>query len=209
MKQINITSTQDWEEKRARTIGGTIASAIMGANKYITREQAKAHLLGEPGDNQDNAYMAYGRFEEPLIRAQFAHDHPGLKVVEPPKDNWLFVDEEKDYLTATPDGLLFDENGVLGVLEIKTRSTWNEGEVDDWAFNGIPQSYYIQTLHYCNVLNAKYVHYAIEFRIVQKGEVVKKILLYMHYSVEGKEKELKYLKSELINFYEKEIKGAN
>lgn len=170
MKKIEFNSEKDWFNSRG--IGGTTASAIMGQSPYKTANDVYNELVYGKEPQEDNEVFERGRILEPLIRNLFAFKNPNLKITEPPKYNWIFVDDEEPRLTGSLDGIIEDENGELGVLEIKTR----QGSLEEWQDDFIPQNYYIQVLHYLMITKYKYAYivclycnYALDnFKLITK-----------------------------------------
>ena len=89
---------------------------------------------------------------EPLIRKEFALDHPNY-LVHTPKGYEMYRRIDKPYMTATLDGILTDKKTQDKlVLEIKTHDIRNSEDEQVWL-NGIPMNYFIQVIHYLAVMN--------------------------------------------------------
>lgn len=148
-------SKEEWLNKRG--LGGSSASAILGANPWMTSlDLYKAIVLGKKGQknvDESNEALKYGTIMEPLIRKQFAIDFADKYKVHSPNKYEMYRRVDKPYLTATLDGLLTDiETGKKGIIEIKTHDIKNRKDDESWEIS-IPQNYFIQCLHYLVVLN--------------------------------------------------------
>lgn len=145
-------SKNDWLNMRG--IGGTSASVILGLNPWKSNIDLYLEILNvrEKQAKTTNTQMALGIKLEPLIRKEFAYDFPQMSVWTP-KRNAMFRSTIKPYLTATVDGTLKDKStGKKYILEIKTHDYRNAEDRANWE-NSPPIHYFIQVLHYLNVLN--------------------------------------------------------
>lgn len=141
-----LKSREDWLNHRAR-IGGSDASAVIGRNPWMTNIELwerKTHRVKAP-DISDKPYVQYGHGAEPHLRALFALDHPELKVGY--VDNNLFVNKLYPFGHASLDGWTVDQDGRMGVLEIKTTTISSRLAAEKWR-DRIPDNYYCQILHY-------------------------------------------------------------
>ena len=143
---------EEWLNKRG--LGGTSASAIIGANPWKSNIELYFDILGinKGTKTKSNESMTFGTKLEPLIRKEFAYDFPQFSVWTP-KHNAMFRRTDKPYITATVDGTLRDRNtGKKYILEIKTHDYRNSEDELNWG-NKPPLHYLIQVLHYLMVLN--------------------------------------------------------
>ena len=96
--------------------------------------------------------MEFGNHLEPLIRKAFAFDHPQY-IVKAPKGHEMFARYDKPWMTATLDGHLIHKISKKKlILEIKTHDIRNRKDDEEWQVT-IPVNYFIQVIHYLNVMN--------------------------------------------------------
>ena len=147
---------KQWLEERKKGIGGSEASAVLGANPYMTNIQLFEIKTGklEPEDISDKPYVKYGNDAEPLLRDLFALDYPQFEVDHVPYRN--LVHKDHYFLRYSDDGLLtckedvkFEDvqlvAGERGVLEIKTTEILQSMHRERWN-DQIPDNYFIQVL---------------------------------------------------------------
>lgn len=156
-KRIPLTDRTQWLNERKLRITGTLISAIVGENPYMTNTQAYQLFKGTftLEDISNKPQVIYGKKAEPFIRELFALDHPQY-TVEAPNDNELIVHSDYDYMAGSPDGFLYDSNGNLGILEIKTSEIVSSMHREKWSNGNIPINYYCQVLWYMFITNAKF-----------------------------------------------------
>jgi len=141
----------DWLAARKNGIGGSDASVIAGVNLYkdpITLYKEKLGLIPEP-DLSEKQAVQLGVNMEPLLFQMFALANPEFKVLPGVEMEWS---EKYPFMYANTDGMLVDEDGRKGVLEIKTATVHN---LKSWT-KQIPQAYYLQILHYLAVTEADF-----------------------------------------------------
>lgn len=209
---INCNSEDEWLKKRC--IGGTDASAILGANPHESRIELYGKLTNSlPKKSISNDYIDRGKELEPLIRKMFAVDYKDTyKVISPPKGNWIYRRKDKPYLTASLDGkLISKKDKSVGILEIKTVNLIygkDTLEIEQWEEGTIPQHYYIQVLHYGLVLQASFAVLVARLRYLKyNGSELKQDRAvirdyYIDLLDEGKKKELDYLEKKETEFYQ-------
>lgn len=148
---IKITNEQDWHKYRAKGIGGSDAACVLGLNPWKTNTQLYEEKIGlrKPDDISGKAQVQYGKQCENLIRELFKLDYPSYKIEYSPYN--LQQHKEHEFIIGSLDGIITDENGKKGVLEIKTTTIQRSFDFDKWN-NQVPQNYYCQLCHYlaCN-----------------------------------------------------------
>jgi putative phage-type endonuclease len=147
-------SRENWLEIRKQGLGGSDIASIMKQSPWSTPLDVYYDKMGMSEPIPDNPRMKAGRFLEGAVADLFEDNHPEMKVR---KDTRMRVHHKHNFLYANTDRLLQDEDGKLGVLEIKTTSsfyakTWEES---------IPYQYYCQLQHYLNVMGYDYGYVAI------------------------------------------------
>ena len=141
-------SREDWLLGRAKSIGASDSSCILGLNPWKSNvelwlEKTNPNLLL---NQEDNLNMRLGRDMEPLLRQLFTED-TGLKVR---KDNHIRYHDEYPFISTNLDGLVVGEKVPI---ELKTT-----GMVWDGA---IPDNYFCQIQHQMMVTNAPYMYFAV------------------------------------------------
>lgn len=84
---------------------------------------------------------------------------------------------------ANCDGFLF-EDGMEGILEIKTTSPRNYAVIEDWKNGKIPLAYYYQIVYYMAILNVMYCDIFCSWDQTLEGCAM--IRVYRNYEVEDK-----------------------
>jgi len=131
--------TKEWHDLRAQGIGGSEVGTICGLNPWESAFTLWAKKLGKVETNQSGSEaMEWGRRLESVILEKFMEQHPDLIVYGSPG---TYHNENRPWQIANPDGI-YDRNGELGIIEIKTARY-----EDDWAV-GVPEYYRTQVLWY-------------------------------------------------------------
>jgi len=148
MIRHNLTDREQWLEKRIQGIGGSDASAIMGANPWKNSEELWEEKVGlkQSPVISNNKAVDYGNDAENPLRKLFEFDFPQYDVFH---DEFQICQSEKyPFMLASFDGELVDkETGEMGILEIKTTSILQSMQKEKWN-DRIPDNYYCQIIHY-------------------------------------------------------------
>jgi putative phage-type endonuclease len=131
------SEVQEWQEERAKGVGGSEAAAVMGLSKYKTPYQVWQDKMGLSGEREESGPLLWGKLLEPLIRQRYS-DVTGRSVLMPRH----LKHEKYPFVLGTLDGITEDKR----VLEIKTSRwpmEWGEPGTDE-----IPQAYIIQVQQY-------------------------------------------------------------
>lgn len=155
MRTYSFSSRDEWLKARKNYIGGSDAAAVLGMNPYKTNVKLWEEKTGisEPEDISDKPYVKYGHDAEEHLRELFRLDFPRYQVFYDP-DTFL-VNDKYPWAHASVDGLLRDQEGRLGILEIKTTNIMQSMQKEQWD-DRIPDNYYLQVLHYMMVLEADF-----------------------------------------------------
>lgn len=208
-KKETYSTKEEWLEHRG--IGGSTASAILNKNPWMNCLELYNALVRterKTYKSKGNDATERGTKLEPLIRREFAIDHPNAKI-EYPGGNVLFRRTDKPYLTASLDGMIEDD-GESGILEIKTHDM-RSGDEAIWA-DGIPEYYFIQLIHYLMVMQDKsfatlcarlrYYGYKNDKRYLER-------VVYRYYTIyrsdEAVAKWIAYLEKEETDFWENHV----
>lgn len=142
----------DWHEARKLGLGGSDAGAILGLNKYSSPLQVWEQKTGRGKPFEGNAATRYGQAREGFLREQFGPYYAALTGFEPEvldPSGYMARSKKWPFMQASLDGLFFDENGELCLLEIKTG---NAQQLSKWEGAQVPDSYFAQVQHYLAVL---------------------------------------------------------
>lgn len=181
-----FASKEEW--LKARGMGGSSASAILGKNPNMTIvELYKAIVMPSKHKMESiNESMAYGTKCEPLIRKLFSYDFKEKYRVHSPSNFEMYRRIDKPYMTATLDGIIKEKKTHRkGILEVKTHDIRNKQDLKEWSEH-IPDNYYIQVLHYLLVMTD------FDFAILTA-----KLKYYDYFNEDGK----KLLKTEIRYYY--------
>lgn len=156
MGKISFKTKEEWLNFRKGKITGTIASAVIGKNPYMSNTEAWEiiTLKKEPKDISDKSYVIKGKSAEEYIAKLFELDHPEYIVEDNPNNEYIVVyDDNHPFIMDTPDRFLIEkETNRKGVLEIKTTEIFSSFQKEKWSNNNIPSNYYVQLLQemYCD-----------------------------------------------------------
>lgn len=200
VEKIILNSRSEWLEKRAGRIGGSDASCIVGMNPYKSNVELWEEKTGkkQADDISDKPYVRYGTEAEEHLRALFALDFPQYKVSYDENNMWL--NDRYPFAHASLDGWLEDEKGRRGVLEIKTTNILQSMQREKWNHR-IPDSYYIQVLHYLMVTEFDFAVLKAQLKYDYDGDI---FLTTKHYLIEREEvqEDIDFLEKAEIKFFE-------
>lgn len=180
VKMIQHDSRDAWLKARKSYIGGSEASAIIGANPYMSNIdlwQIKTGRQQAP-DISDKEYVAYGNAAEPHLRALFAADFPQYKVGYAEHNMWL--NDKYPFAHASLDGWLTDPDGRKGILEIKTTNILQSIQKEKWDHRS-PDNYYCQVLWYLGVTEFDFAILKAQLKYDYSGDIM---LTTKHYKIE-------------------------
>lgn len=115
-------------------------------------------------------------FDEPLSMQIYRDGRKDAKASNPLKLLYPWA-------LANCDGFLF-EDGMEGILEIKTTSPRNFSVIEDWENGVIPMAYYYQIVYYMAILNVMYCDIFCSWDQTLEGCAM--IRVYRDYEVEEK-----------------------
>lgn len=154
--------TKAWLDFRNGRLGGSDASAVLGLNAWKSNVDLWKEKKGIVAvkDISDNPSVKFGKEAEAHITALFALDHPEYELTVP-KD---VVYVKNGVLMASLDGQLIEkETGRKGIFEAKTTDVFSRLELRKWE-DSVPNYYYVQLLHYFNVLSCDFAVLRCYFR---------------------------------------------
>lgn len=142
---------EEWLAYRRTGIGGSDAATVCGLNPYSSLITLWADKTGRLPDKEDNEAMRTGRDLEEYVAERFC-EATGKKVR---RRNAIFRHDEYDFITANIDREVIGENAGL---ECKTTSVFNKSDFDNGE---IPHYYYVQCMHYMNVMGFDKMYLAV------------------------------------------------
>lgn len=183
VKKLILNSRSEWLKARSERIGGSDAAALVGMNPYKTNVELWEEKTGrtEVQEISDNEFIEYGRNTEKYQRELFKLDYPQYEVEY--EENNLFLNDKYPFGHASLDGWLYDEQGRLGILEIKTTTIQNAAQKLKWK-DRIPDNYYCQVCWYLGIMDAEYAILRAQLKWEKDEDV---LLVTKHYKIERSE----------------------
>ena len=150
-----LKSREDWLENRKPGLGGSEIAAVIGCNPYMDNVTLWEQKTGrrEREDISDKPFVQYGTQAEMHLRGLFRLDFPEYSVEYVDHNSW--TNSKYPWAKASLDGWLRDQDGRLGVLEIKTTNILQSMQKEKWR-DRIPDNYYCQCLFYMAVVEAEF-----------------------------------------------------
>lgn len=168
---ITEEGSAEWLNARNTGIGGSEILSAMGLKDYVKangtlsemsdKDQSywmadalvkKSHTAAEDeADRSTTGAAARGHAWEPVLRAQYALEHPEVDVACG-KQTWKGRDGEESYQTLNVDGIIRNPktHRPEGLLECK-----NSDVSEKWD-DGVPVGYRAQVLSYLDATNLEY-----------------------------------------------------
>lgn len=194
-----LDSREDWLKSRSNTVGGSDASAIVGMNPYCSNVDLFEIKTGkkQQEDISEKPYVQYGTQAEMHLRGLFRLDFPEYKVEY--TENNLWKNSKYPWGHYSADGWLYDENGRLGILEIKTTNILQSMQKEKWK-DCIPNNYFVQILHGMLIMEADFAVLKAQLKTVFDGVPY---LQTKHYFIERAdvEADIQYLAEEEKKFW--------
>lgn len=206
MTEITITNDKQWHQERAKGIGASEASAIIGMNPYMSNVDLWRIKTGrkKAADISSDAHVTYGHAAEGPLRELFALDYPQYEV-EYRGAYDLVRNKDYPFILATLDGRLIEKDtGRLGVYEGKTTEILKSMQKEKW-YNGIPNNYYCQVIHQLIATEFDFTVLNAQLKRVYGWEVKTETRRYIIERSEVKD-DIEYLMEQEINFWEKYVK---
>ena len=154
---------EEWLKLRKSSIGGSDAAAVVGMNPWSSALTLYADKMGLSKDKESSEAMRLGTDLEQYVAERFT-ETTGLPVR---RDNFMYADDEYDFITANVDRKLMGTNAGL---ECKTMGSFNGYNLED---EEIPSHYFCQCQHYMMVMGYDYMYLAI--LVLQRGLYVIKV----------------------------------
>jgi putative phage-type endonuclease len=198
-----------WLEERLKGIGGSDAGAILGISPYKTKDQLKMEKRGLKTDPKTSSAIVRGKLLEQPLKYLFLKDFPKYQDRKKMKAHDILISSEYGFLRGTPDMELVYKERInskesrLGFLEIKTTSMYNEEVEGKWK-ERIPESYYVQMLHYF-ILNPEYqfgICYAMLTYPNESDGMHQSLLKAYRITREEKKEDIEILYNKLLAFWD-------
>lgn len=161
-KVVNTTkiSHEEWLNLRKLSIGGSDAGALMGMNSYKGQIGVYADKMGLVEPTETNEAMRLGNDLEAYVAERFT-EKTGKKVRN---DNFMYSDDEYEFITANIDRVVVGENAGL---ECKTMSSFSKWDLENGE---VPATYYCQCQHYMMVMGFERMYLCV--LVFQRGVYV-------------------------------------
>ena len=189
---------EEWLANRQR-IGGSDAACILGMNPWKTNIELWLEKTGQSKaeDISEKPYVKYGTKAEAHLRELFKLDFPEYAVAY--EENNLWINSDYPWAHASLDGWIADQEGRMGILEIKTTNILQSMQKEKWNHR-IPDNYYIQILHYLMVTGFDFAILKAQLKSEFNGEIY---LQTKHYKIERSEVEadIEFLQSSERKFW--------
>ena len=200
IKMKVMKNREEWLKNRQK-LGGSDAAAVIGQNPYKSNVELWKEKTGQsiPEDISEKSYVKYGTEAEDFLRELFKLDYPKYRVEY--IENNSFENERFPFAQASLDGWIYDKDGRLGILEIKTTNIMQSQQKEKWN-ERIPDNYYCQVLHYMAILEADFAVLKAQLKYDFDDSVY---LQTRHYKIEREdvEDDIAYLMQKEEVFWEK------
>lgn len=142
---------EEWLAYRRTGIGGSDAATVCGLNPNSSLIELWADKTGRLPEKEDTEAMRTGRDLEEYVALRFC-EATGKKVE---RRNAIFRHDQYDFITANIDRKVVGENAGL---ECKTTNAFNKSDFENGE---IPRYYYVQCMHYMNVMGFDKMYLAV------------------------------------------------
>ena len=209
-RQLIFSSEGEWLAHRR--IGGSGASALFGCNEYQTKLDTYCSAVNKPDEyeeKEDTVSTAYGKALEPIIHAITKENFKSkYKIIRP--NRFSFYERvSKPFQTASLDAIGVDkETKEKWVFEYKTHMVRDREDYEKNWKDMLPQKYFIQLLHYLNVMNdfvGAYLVAKLQWIDYDTGLPIKEEIRYYKITREQYVKDIAYLDEVETKFYEEHI----
>lgn len=207
----NYSRRDEWLRNRG-AFGGSTASALFGANPYMTALDVYCAAvnpnINENEDSNPTISQKYGQDAESIIRELVKLNFDKKYNTISPEGYTLYRRKDKPYMTATLDGVMVErDTRKKDILEIKTHIVVGKNDLENWQ-DRLPQNYFIQGIHYLAVLNDfRGVRYACKLQWLdyETGLPEKEEIKYYYVARKKHRKDVSYLEQIETDFYENHI----
>ena len=180
-------SHDEWLILRKKSIGGSDAGAVMGMNQYVSAITLYADKKGMSKEKETNEAMRLGNDLEEYVAQRFC-EATGKKVR---RDNFMWMHDEYDFITANVDREIIGENAGL---ECKTMSGFSKYDLEAGE---VPSHYFCQCQHY--MLVKGYDRMYLGILVFQKG--------FYWFTIERDEDFIKQMLQEEVSYWVNHIEA--
>lgn len=175
-------SHEEWLKLRKRGIGGSDAGGVIGMSPWTSAVTVYADKLNLSKPKETTEAMRLGTDLEGYVAQRFAED-TGKKVKN---DNFMYVDDEYDFLIADIDRRIVGENAGL---ECKTMKF----VPDDCNLEAgeVPEHYYAQVQHYMMIMGFDRMY--LDIYVFQEKNYV--------FTIDRNDEFIKQMREEEIRFW--------
>ena len=151
---LQSSGRAQWLENRRDGIGSSDAPVISGVKSYgrtvhdIWAEKTRLHT--EDPNKEIPDMILFGTLLEPIVAQEFQRRNDGISVFG---GGELLRSKEFPFMQATCDRFCKDETGEVGILEIKTSSSFN---YELWIEDEPPPYVAVQTQHQLTVTGLEF-----------------------------------------------------
>ena len=178
-------SHEEWLTLRKKSIGGSDAGALVDMNPYQSPISLYADKMGLSKPKESNEAMRLGTDLEDYVARRWM-EKTEKKVRQ---DNFMYQDDEFEFITANIDRDVVGENAGL---ECKTMSSFAKYDLEGGE---VPAMYFAQCQHYMMVRGYNKMYLAI--LVLQRG-------LY-HFEIERDEEFISQLRDAEVSFWREYI----
>ena len=152
---VDYKTHDEWLQIRKLGIGGSDVAAIIGVSPWTSPSELWLEKTGRIDEKEiDNPTLEFGHLMEPTIKKWFESAYPNVTAR---RVNKILSNVKRPWAQASLD-YECRENGIWGVLEIKTarsQATWSDG---------VPLYYLTQVQHYLATTERSFAYVAVFFR---------------------------------------------
>lgn len=202
---VKIENHEEWLSARRQGLGGSDAAVACGKGKWTDELNLWGQKCGflEAPDISDSPAVIYGKGAEDLIRELYKLDHPEFQYEYHPY--WNYVSKKWPFMRYTPDGLLRDPDGRLGIHEIKTTTLRKNSDWYEWSQDkddeNVPDHYFCQIMHGLNVItDAQFVELTARIRWYSFGKLTITERTY-HWERDNVLDQLEFVKEQEVKFW--------
>jgi putative phage-type endonuclease len=171
-----MENRNEFLEARQSGLGGSDIGAVLSLSPYKSALDVYFDKVEPKLEQEHQEHFYWGHALEQPIAERFTKEHPDFKLL---RDVPIARHPKHEWMLANVDGMFVDDQGKLGILEIKTVNAFASYS---WGFENtdqVPLSYAAQVAHYMAVMNVDYAIIAAlfggsqykEYRIERDSEI--------------------------------------
>lgn len=180
----------EWHATRASGIGGSDVAGILGLSRYSSPLSIWMRKTGMDTNDPPSIPARVGTALESTIVELFSEE-TGLEVGI---TKATYQHPEHEWARANIDGVVFEDNGSLALLECKSVGDFMR---EDWA-EGVPVYYLTQVQHYLWVMGLQRAYVAVLF-----GKHT-----FDYFVIERDDEDIAFISEQCQLFWEKHVIGG-